>query len=149
MTDPATDTAANKAVVRELFEAWSQSRFDRVRELVDRDGEWWNLAGRRSRPCSAQIDRVAATSAETVDGRITFTLGPLTAEGDRVAAVVESRARFAVQGDYRNLYHFLFQLDDRRIVRVWNYYDTALANRVLRGEGSGTPPLASHAEDVR
>ena len=36
------------------------------------------------------------------------TITGMTAEDDRVAAVVESRAVFAKQGEYSNLYHFLF-----------------------------------------
>ncbi|MGI5129817.1 nuclear transport factor 2 family protein [Pseudonocardia sp. CA-107938] len=146
-TSPPSVVDANKAIVRELFEAWSQSRFDRVRELVDPDGEWWNLASRRSRSCRAQIDRFAALNSETTTGGIEFRVGTLTAEEDRVAVVVESHAEFAVQGDYDNIYHFLFQLDGGRVVRAWNYYDTDLANRVLRGQGVETPPLPSHAND--
>jgi uncharacterized protein len=138
---------ANEAVVLELFEAWSQSRFARVRELVDPDGEWWNLSSRKSRSCRAQIDRFEALSGETASGRIEFRVGPLTSAEDRVSVLVESHAEFAVQGDYDNLYHFLFQLADGRIVKAWNYYDTALADRVLRGQGANTPPLPSHAND--
>ena len=138
---------ANKAVVEEFFRAWSDSRFDRVAELVDPEGEWWTLAKRRTRSIRDQIARIKATNEETVSGRIDFTVGPLTAEDDRVAAVVTSRAEFTVQGPYSNLYHFLFQLSGGRIVKAWVYYDTVLANRVLRGEGSPTPPLASHAND--
>ena len=147
MTDTSSTVLANKAIVEEFFRAWSESRFDRVSELVDPDGEWWTLAKRTTRRCRDQIARIKATNEETVSGTIDFTVGPLTAEDDRVAAVVESHAEFAVQGSYNNLYHFLFQLARGRIVKAWVYYDTALAGRVLRGEGGATPPLASHAND--
>ena len=100
-----------------------------------------------TRSIRAQIARIRATNEETVAGRIDFTVGPLTAEDDRVAAIVASRTEFGLQGPYSNLYHFLFQLAGGRIVKAWVYYDTALANRVLRGEGSPTPPLASHADE--
>ena len=145
MIEPVTE--ANKAIIRELFQAWGESRFDRVRALVDPDGEWWTLASRRTRSGRDQIERVKALNEETVGGTIAFRLGPLTAEDDRVAAVVESHAEFAEQGSYNNLYHFLFRLTDGRVTQAWMYYDTALANRVLRGAGGATPPLASHADD--
>jgi ketosteroid isomerase-like protein len=147
MIEAQSTVAANKAVVEEFFQAWSESRFDRVSELVDPDGQWWTLAKRKTRSCRDQIARIKATNEETVSGTIDFIVGPLTAEEDRVAAVVESRAEFPVQGSYSNLYHFLFQLSQGRIVKAWVYYDTALANRVLRGEGSPMPALASHAND--
>ena len=47
MTAPVTE--ANKAIIRELFQAWGESRVDRVRVRVDPDGEWWALASRRTR----------------------------------------------------------------------------------------------------
>ena len=145
MIEPVTE--ANKAIIRELFQAWGESRFDRGRDLVDPDGEWWTLASRRTRSCRDQIERVKALNEETIGGTIDFRIGPLTAEDDRVAAVVESHTEFAEQGKYNNLYHFLFRLTDGRVTQAWVYYDTALANRVLRGEGGATPPLPSHAND--
>jgi ketosteroid isomerase-like protein len=92
-----------------------------------------------------QLDRVKALYNEARNG-IAFRIDTMTAEEDRVAVVVESYAEFAEQGIYNNLYHFLFRIVDGRITRIWVYYDTALANRVLRGEG-GTTPVESHASD--
>jgi uncharacterized protein len=143
--EPGTP-AANKALVREFFEAWARSDVEHTARLLDLDGEWWTLANRKTRSCREQLARVMALNSETTTGTIDFTLSDLTAEDDRVAARVESYAEFPVQGPYNNLYHFLFRIDRGRISRIWVYYDTALANRVLRGVGVSTPPLASHAE---
>jgi ketosteroid isomerase-like protein len=145
----------NKELVREFFAAWARSDFDHAAGLLDLDGQWWTLANRKTRSCRDQLARVAALNAETRTGTIDFLLGDLTAEEDRVAVVVESHAEFPLQGHYSNLYHFLFRISDgggspgrgRLISHIWVYYDTALANRVLRGVGATTPPLASHAED--
>ena len=148
MNQPQSQIETNKALVKKFFAAWSRSRFDQVREMLDLDGQWWTLASRSSRSVRDQLARIAALSSETTTGYIEFDVGPLTAEDDRVAAVVESHAQFPEQGSYDNLYHFLFEIHQDRITRVWVYYDTALANRVLRGQGSTTPPVASHARDL-
>ena len=70
MTSSVTET--NKAVVRELFQAWGGSRWDRVRELVDPDGEWWMLGSRRTRSGRDHIERVKALNEETLAGTMDF-----------------------------------------------------------------------------
>jgi ketosteroid isomerase-like protein len=137
--------AANKATIRRFFEAWTNGDFDRVEKMIDPNGEWWTLAKRQARPVPLQLGRIRALHAETQEG-ISFRLDTMTAEEDRVAAVVESYTDFADQGVYNNLYHFLFRVVDGLILDIKVYYDTALANRVLRGAG-GTRPVGSHASD--
>jgi ketosteroid isomerase-like protein len=137
--------AANKATVTEFFESWAAGHFDRVEQLLDPAGDWWTLASRKTRTMQAQMVRNKGVWTDATNG-IAFRIDILTAEEDRVAAVVESFADFGDQGHYNNLYHFLFRVVDARIVQAWAYYDTALANRVLRGEGGGVP-VASHAND--
>jgi uncharacterized protein len=143
--DRPDDLKARKAIVTEFFRAWSEGEFDRLEQLLDPDGEWWTLASRASRGNGVQLERNRSAWAEARDG-IRFRVVTLTAEEDRVAAVVESVADFRVQGSYSNAYHFLFRIAGGRIAQTWVYYDTALANRVLRGEGGGVP-MASHAHD--
>jgi uncharacterized protein len=137
--------SANKSIVADFFDSWAHGNFDRIEQLLDFEGEWWTLAKRKTRTMRVQLDRVKALYNEARNG-IAFRIDTMTAEEDRVAVVVESYAEFAEQGIYNNLYHFLFRIVDGRITRIWVYYDTALANRVLRGEG-GTTPVESHASD--
>jgi ketosteroid isomerase-like protein len=145
-TSPGRDFLADsKALVRRFFAAWTEGRFDRMSELLDPAGTWWTLAARRTRTVGAQLERHQSAWAEARDG-IRFRVVTLTAEADRVAAVVESWAEFKVQGPYNNLYHFLFRIAGEHIAETWVYYDTALANRVLRGEGGGVP-VPGHAAD--
>jgi uncharacterized protein len=142
---PSEVLSANKRIVADFFDYWAHGNSDRIERLLDPEGEWWTLAKRKTRTMRAQLDRITALQAEARHG-IGFRINVMTAEEDRVAAVVESHAEFAEQGTYNNLYHFLFRIVDGRISRIWVYYDTALANRVLRGEG-GTTPVGSHAAE--
>jgi uncharacterized protein len=139
------DLVANKALVTDFFAAWSQGRFDQMSELLDPSGTWWTLAGRRTRSVAAQLERHRSAWTEARDG-IRFRILTLTAEADRVAAEVEGYAEFAVQGPYSNQYHFLFRIVGQHIASTWVYYDTALANRVLRGEAGGVP-IPGHGAD--
>jgi ketosteroid isomerase-like protein len=51
-------------------------------------------------------------------------LGPMTAEGDRVAAEVESYGENPDGSIYNNQYHFVFVIRDSKLVEVKEYLDT-------------------------
>jgi len=66
-----------------------------------------------------------------VGGGIRFTLHAMTAEGDRVAAEVESYAELVSGTVYNNKYHMLFEMADGRIRVVKEYGDTLHAKEVF------------------
>ena len=68
-------------------------------------------------------------------GGIDFTVHALTAEGDRVAAEVESHAPLVSGTTYNNHYHMLFEIRDGRIQVVKEYADTAHAREVFGNLG--------------
>jgi uncharacterized protein len=59
----------------------------------------------------------------TVD-RLKFTVTSVLAEGDRVAAEIESDGLHFSGKRYQNRYHFLFTIENRKIVAVKEYMDT-------------------------
>jgi ketosteroid isomerase-like protein len=137
MDDTSRDLlGANKAVVTRFFDALTKADFDGAARLIDPNGQWWNLK-RVTRPLSATLVRIKDKSSETTTG-LAFRVGTMTAEGDRVSVLAESYAEFPDGRIYNNLYHFLFRLADGRIVNVWEYYDSAHADLVLRGNASAT-----------
>ena len=71
------------------------------------------------------------------DGGMRFTVHALTAEGDRVAAEVESYTPTAYGTLYNNHYHMMFEFRDGRIAVVKEYGDTAHARDIF-----GTPRAA-------
>ena len=62
---------------------------------------------------------------------MTVTVEALVAEGDTVCAQVVIEAKTAKGRDYRNHYHFAFQLAGGRIRGVKEYVDTQYAHQVL------------------
>jgi ketosteroid isomerase-like protein len=117
----------NKALVRELYRLMESREFERMWELFTPDAKWGG--GRSSTEDFAPIDRMKAIMVDPmpifVDGGIHFTVHELTAEGDRVAAEVESHAPLVNGKVYNNHYHMLFEIRDGRIAVVKEYADTA------------------------
>ena len=142
-----TELERNKRTVVEFFEAWSVGDFTRVAEYVDPDCTYWTVRSRTEVSAQTMLAWIEATYRETVDG-LRFTLGHMTAEEDRVSVLVEGRGQFPGREEYVQLYHVMLRVRDGRIHLVAMYYDTALSNRVMRGEGSDAGPLASHATSM-
>jgi uncharacterized protein len=128
----------NKALVGRFFSAITDSRFEDAAALLDPDGSWWALARRKERPPLVQLDRIRALAGDAKAG-MRFTVRGMTAEEDRVAVECEGYAEFDDR-IYNNLYFFLLRVDEGRIAQLWMYDDTALGEKVLRGD----KPLASH-----
>jgi ketosteroid isomerase-like protein len=139
----ATDIAANKKLVRDFFAAWTAGNFDQLGVMIEPDGEYWTVRSRSGIPLSEMIKRVRATYSETEEG-LRFTVGLMTAEDDRVSVLLQGEADFPGREHYLQLYHALVNCGGGRVTRLAIYYDTALSNRVMRGE-EGPGPLPSHA----
>ena len=124
---------ANKALVLELYRLMNERRFEEMWELFTPDAQWGG--GRASTDDSAPIEHMKAVMVDPmpvfVDGGIRFTLHSLTAEGDRVAAEVESYAPLVNGKVYNNHYHMLFEIRDGKIAIVKEYADTAHAREVF------------------
>jgi ketosteroid isomerase-like protein len=130
---------ANKEIVRSFFTAITENRFEDAARLLAPDASWWSLARRAERPALVQLGRIQGLAGEASSG-MTFRLGSLTAEDDRVSAELEGYAEFADRV-YNNRYSFHLRVEGSHIVHLRMYDDTAMAEKVLRGSN----PLPSHA----
>jgi hypothetical protein len=123
----------NKALVLEFYRLMNGRQYEEMWELFTPDAKWGG--GRASADDFAGIDRMKAIMVDPmpvfVDGGIGFTVHALTAEGDRVAAEVESFAPLVNGKVYNNHYHMLFEIRDGRIAVVKEYADTAHAREVF------------------
>jgi uncharacterized protein len=129
----ASDVTSGKAVVAAFFAALSNDDIAAVDEIVDPRGEFWVLSHRRAVPAGAWLDGFRHLIRDRAPGGVKFVVSTLTAEDDRVAAVVECHATFDDGRIYENIYHFLIRVDDGRVAQLWEYGDTLHAERVLRG----------------
>lgn len=126
-----SETAHNRTLVERFFDDFSSGRVDRAFTLLADDGTWWAAGNLYSgdRRITGEF-----TKAEYLDlvGEIVkafprgirFTIHAMTAEGDRVAAEVESYGEHANGKRYNNHYHFLFVVRDGKFGVVKEYNDT-------------------------
>jgi uncharacterized protein len=114
----------NKGAVLEWFCALSEGRYDDAWALMDPAAEYWVLRQRISIPMADFADLYVGHMKKTFVDGLRFRPGTMTAEDDRVAVLADSDGELVSGGQYDNKYHFLFQLRDGLISRVWEYGDT-------------------------
>jgi uncharacterized protein len=125
----------NVALVRRFFAAMNAADTAQIVDAYADDGSVWTsgrtlISGTFTKQ---QIREASGRIFEAFPTGIEFTIHGITAQGERVAVEAESRGMHASGKFYDNLYHFLFEFRDGRIVRLKEYMDTELLTEVLCG----------------
>lgn len=120
---------ANKDVVRRFFSLCESDGFAAATALVADDAIWWNAGfGDMTRE---DYNALAVGSEALIrGGRYRFTIRSLTAEEDRVSAIVDGHSTRTTGVAYNNNYHFLFTVREGIIVAIREYHDTRYAAAV-------------------
>ena len=130
-------TAENRQLVVDVYRLMNARRFDEMWALFTPDATWGG--GGNPPALLAPVDQMRQIIVDPmpvfVGGGIHFTLHAMTAEGDRVAAEVESYAELVSGPVYNNKYHMLFEMADGRIRGVKEYGDTLHAKEVFVDSG--------------
>ena len=128
-------TDASRALVREYFDKM-RSGDPGLPDLLTDDVEWWVPPGSRMQGTARGKPEVLELLSSGLDlyapdVPLQVSIERIVAEGDHVAAQLVIEGRTARGADYRNHYHFAFEIRDGRIARVKEYVDTAYANAML------------------
>jgi ketosteroid isomerase-like protein len=123
----------NKAVVRRLFEAFTERRFDDAAELMTPDATWWMLSHRRQIPVRAWLSGFETQTEPLFPDGLRFELIAFTAEGERVAVQARCVGTTNAGATFDNEYHFLFEFAGERIRAAWEYGDTLHAKQIFAG----------------
>jgi ketosteroid isomerase-like protein len=123
---------ADKQVVVSFLERMSAGDIGGAFELIGDDATWFSLSSRRHVDAQSMRPAIETVFGTMLEAPIRQQVLLMTAEDDRVAVVSEGHAVTLDGVPYENMYHFLFQLRDGRIVAVWEFNDTAHATAVLR-----------------
>ncbi len=83
--------------------------------------------------CKAQLAELAGLVVNVFPTGLELTVTGMVAEGDKVAAEVESRGVHVSGQQYHNNYHFLITVRDDRIVECREYMDTEHVTDVICG----------------
>jgi ketosteroid isomerase-like protein len=130
------ETAARQ-IVLDYFEAVSAGDIDTIDSLLAEDVEFWvppSLPDGITFRGKSQVMRLFTESVALYDAEagMDIRLVTVTAEGQRVAVELTIDGRAAHDGrPYHNHYHFLFQVEDGRIRRIREHFDSLYAWRTL------------------
>ena len=121
---PVTSDARqlNKAIVREFFTSMSAGDFARASQLICADGSW-------SVPRRRLVNRLDEQLRLIEGEKVTFGLGDLTAEENRVSALADGDMLRPDGRAARKTFHFLIRIDGGRISEVIMYDDHGFADR--------------------
>lgn len=111
-------------LVVEWFTALSEGRIDDAMRAMEPSGPYF-LLRQRTTITNAEFCKIMTGLIGTTFTRpIAWSLGPITEQDDRVAAMAASHAPLVAGGVYENLYHFLFRIRDGRILEGYEFADT-------------------------
>ena len=120
----APDTLPGTRLVVEWFTALTAGGFDDAVALMVADGPYWLLRQRVAITNKAFGEVMSGLGETTFAQPISWKLGAITEQDDRVAVIAESFAPLIAGGTYQNLYHFLFRIENGLIRDVYEFADT-------------------------
>jgi len=125
----------NKELVQDFFNLLS-SGSDKYLDYYTEESLIWTagenaLGGTRSK---SEVVSFAKNVLDSFPQGISFNILNLVAENNYVAAEVEGNATHVSGKLYNNKYHFLFKINDNKIIELKEYMDTQLAVKVLLEE---------------
>ena len=141
-----TDLEDNKRTVRRYFDLLTRNDIPGLMEIYD-DAMVLHVPGNTLTSGTydkARLLELAGMVGSAFPDGLALTVSGMVAEGDKVAAEVESRGVHISGKPYRNQYHFLITVRDGRILESREYMDTELVTDVICG-GSRPAPRDEHS----
>jgi len=126
----------NKALVGRYFSHFARHQLDEALDLLTEDLVWWIVGKPRLYPnaglkTKADVARIFERVDAFLPNWIEFTVHHVMAEGDRVAAEVESRGVARGGKPYNNTFAFFFVIRDGKIAEVREYFDIMHAAEIF------------------
>lgn len=125
----------NKQRAEAFFAALSAGDIETMLGMYAPDATCWT-SGRTLISGTLDLVQIAAGARAIFDAfpkGIRFTINAMTAEGERVAVEAESHGDHVSGRHYHNIYHFLLEFRDGRLLRLKEYMDTELVTDILCG----------------
>lgn len=118
----------NKALVAEFVEAMRISNVDKLKTMITDDFRWWIIGKPEYLATAGEHDTAYFLNffkgEEVFPEGADFKTTSMIAEGNKVAAEAEFKARTAMGSDYENYYHFLFVIENGKVKEMKEYMDT-------------------------
>ncbi len=129
----AREIEANRALVRSFFDRLESGDIEGAIALFAAGGTFWSPSTRTAMP-TADLANALRWVNSKLEAPMTYALGAMTAEGNRVCVLAESFANMLNGKIYNNVYHFYFEIEDGLIAIAREYNDTAHIWATLRAE---------------
>lgn len=119
----------NKETVAAFIEAMRISDVPKLTDMITDDFSWWIAGATEYLQTAGEHDKIYflgffGGGADLFPNGAEFTVTGMIAEGDKVAAEANMKAKTAFGTQYNNSYHFLFTIKDGKIARMKEYMDT-------------------------
>jgi hypothetical protein len=131
MNAAAREIGDNKQIIRTFFSRLEAGDVDSAVGLFAPGATFWSPSTRKEMAATDLSGALHWVNAQ-LEAPMTYALGAMTAEENRVCVLVESFATMRNGKAYNNVYHFYFELVDGRIAVAREYNDTAHIWATLR-----------------
>ncbi len=129
-------TEQNKQTILNFFEQFSRANVDKALAYLDDKVVWQAMGVHGELPMSGKMDKkeigelIITVKSMMPKGLELKSIG-WTAEDNRVAAEFISYGVLNNGKVYNNLYHFLFQFSNGKIIKIKEYMDTLHAKSIF------------------
>jgi uncharacterized protein len=134
----------NKAFVKKFFAAMNAGDVDFIVQAYAENGQLQTM-GNTLISGTFSREEIAASAGGIFDvfpNGISFTIIDMIADGDKVAVEATSEGEHVSGQTYSNEYHFLFEIQNGKLLRLKEYMDTERVTDILCG---GQRPPATQA----
>jgi len=118
----------NKTVISEFLAAFSRGDISATLSYLDENCIWWisgNVPGISGSYSKIQMGELLSGVVDFYqEGCLPISPGVMTAEGNRVAVEATSCSQLKNGKVFQNAYHFLFEVEGKRIMSIREYSDT-------------------------
>ncbi len=146
----------NKGLVTEFLTALVESRIKDAMDLVHEDCYYWVIGDKALFPFAGEynkeeLERIMSGSLDVHDDKgmqPSNDIVGITAEGNRVAVETVVHVPLQDGGVYNQTYHWLFEVNDRKISVIKEYLDTIKAMNAF-GTIAERPVYCHESSDSR
>ncbi len=133
----------NKQLVTRFFQSLNAGDVDAIVNAYADEGYVQTMGNTLISGTSSKVEIGAAVGGiyEVFPKGLTFKVISMVAEGQKVAVEAVSEGEHISGQTYSNEYHFLFEFDNGKLVKLKEYMDTELVTDVLCG--GQRPPFST------
>lgn len=130
------NTEQNKQIVRNFWTSFYEADVEKAFTYLDDNVVWKAMGVKGKLPISGEMNKkeigeLIVNVKTAIPKGLEFKMLGFIAEGNRVANEVESNGELTNGRIYNNLYHFLIEISNGKIIKIKEYMDTIHVKEIL------------------